>query len=291
LSGPGLRHLLAGDSWLDEVTSPSTPAASEPAAAPAPSSSLTAAQSAEAKAAAKACKLKVDSVAVELEFSVQKDKPDATNTSKPLFKIDGAMKFAYPCKHGEKAEANAKFELNIGDFSIPDFTVTMVFYCGVDGSATEPVFELKGSNDKAMKLGPVVIEQLNLELVAYTYAEDSTEDPAAAAPAEAPAAGPGAAPEASLGWWGPAADAGAESPGPSASNDTDTNATATKKPIHVAGILTGYIVANLTEAQLGHPALMGLLPEQVPGRSWPIVHFSGQPGPFSLILTPHSQTT
>ena len=38
-----------------------------------------------------------------------------------------------------------------------------------------------------------------------------------------------------------------------------------KKPIHVAGILSGYITVNLTSAQLGHPALVGLAPEQVPG--------------------------
>jgi hypothetical protein len=42
-----------------------------------------------------------------------------------------------------KAEANAVLELNIGEFSVPHLTVEMVLYCGVDGSATEPLFELK----------------------------------------------------------------------------------------------------------------------------------------------------
>ena len=231
---------------------------------------LAAQQDAAQAAAAEDCKLKLDSVAVELDFTVQKNQPAAANNSKPMFKIEGAMVFAYPCKHGDTAEANAKLELNIGEFSVPDFTVEMVFYCGVDGGATEPVFELKGFNEEAMVLGPVTVEQLELELVAYTYAEEEetveeSQEPEKppAADADEPAAGPGA----SLGWApaaAPAADADAEAPGASATNDTDTNTTG-KKPIHVAGILSGYITVNLTSAQLGHPALLGLAPEQVPG--------------------------
>jgi len=186
---------------------------------------LLAAQPDEAQAAADAeCKLKLDSVAVELDFAVQKNQPAAANDSKPMFKIEGAMKFAYPCKHGEKAEANAKLELNIGEFSVPDFTVEMVFYCGVDGGVTEPVFELKGFNVEPMVLGPVTIEMLELELVAYTYAEEPVpvEEPESQEADDEASEGPAAGPAASLGWAPAGApDAGAEAPGPSALNDTN----------------------------------------------------------------------
>jgi hypothetical protein len=96
--------------------------------------------------------------------------------------------------------------------------------------------------------------------VAYTFADESTEESldadaeADAAAAEDYAAGPAA----SLGWAPAGApDAGAAdysyAAGPSASNDTSTSesasesATAGKKPIHVAGILSGTALAETAQ--------------------------------------------
>ena len=67
--------------------------------------------------------------------------------------------------------------------------------------------------------------------------------------------------------WGPrpaaaaGPDTGAEDPPP---GTAQKNATAPKKEIHVAGILSGYITVNLSSAELGHAALVGLQPGQVP---------------------------
>lgn len=141
--------------------------------------------------------------------------------------------------------------MNIGEFSVPKFTVVAVFYCGVDGSATEPVFQLTGESNAPMDLGPVTVEALEMELIAYTYKDNDADQGHDAA--EGPQAGLGLDYDAE----GPAADR----------LDYDyeiSNAThnSTKSPIHVAGFITGYIVVNLT-SDLGHPALVGLKPAQL----------------------------
>ena len=114
-----------------------------------------------------------------------------------------------------------------------------------------------------MNLGPVTVEALEMELVAYTYneggEEEAQEEQDIAQPAQDEVAqGPEAAasPEATSGL-----DYDAEAP---AAADENSNSTKnnTKPPIHIAGFISGYIVVNLT-SDLGHPALTGLTPAQL----------------------------
>ena len=226
-------------------------------------------QTAVERAAAEECGIKLDHVAVDIEFLVQKSQPPGSNSSKPLFWIEGNMSFVYPCKDGDTAEANAMLQINVGEFSVPDFNVEAVFYCGVDGLSTEPVFKLKGYNNEPMELGPVTIELLSVDLVAYTYDDDDgEEEEAAEEPAEVEAESPASTRRRLQ---GVDDDAGPDSDfaeGPTASDDSDSTSGGShvmKSPIHLAGTLSGFIVVELSKAELGHPALRGLSPEQVPG--------------------------
>ena len=114
-------------------------------------------------AAAGGCNLKIEKVIVDVDFSVVK----GDDAEKPEFWVKGNAQFQWPCASGQHISAEAAFGLNIGEYSIPKFTVTAKLFCNVTDPLM-PVFILKGKqSDAPIVLGTASLENVAVELRAY----------------------------------------------------------------------------------------------------------------------------
>ena len=89
---------------------------------------------------------------------------DSDSNNIPAVTVAGRGSFVYPCRENDVVTLIGVINIHMGEYDVSDLKVGMKAYCGLGEDSLRPVAKVWARSNEPLKLGPVTMEKLTMDI-------------------------------------------------------------------------------------------------------------------------------